>query len=73
MNGFHDIEDIEKIAKWLNELIGKKPKRFVLQGFRNEAKLLDETFKQTLNTSEKTLEEMKEKIKDYFEEVEIRV
>ena len=54
-------------------MIGKKPKRFVLQGFKHEAKLLDENFKRIPDTSEEKLEEMKEKIKDYFEEVEIRV
>ena len=73
VNGLHELEDVEKMARWLNEIIGKKPKKFILQGFKNEAKLLDDIFKQTPNTSEKTLEEIKEKIKDYFEEVEIRV
>jgi pyruvate formate lyase activating enzyme len=69
----HDLGDIEKIAKWLNNLLDKKPKKFVLQGFKKEGKLLDGDFKNKKDTSEKILEEMKEKVKDYFEEVEVRV
>lgn len=73
VEGVHDIEEMKKIAQWLNEIIGKKPKKFCLQGFRNNGKFIDESFGDKKNTSKKFLEELKEKIKDYFGEVGVRV
>jgi pyruvate formate lyase activating enzyme len=69
----HSIEDLEKIALWLNDIIGKKPKKFVLQGFKNMGKLIDERMKSFFDCSEEFLINAREKIKDYFEEVEIRI
>ncbi len=69
----HNEEDILEIAKWLNKVIGKKPKRYILQGFKKENKLLDDKFLNVKNTGELFLEKIKDKIKDYFEEVEIRI
>jgi uncharacterized protein YnzC (UPF0291/DUF896 family) len=62
---------MKKIARWLNELIGK-PKKYSLQGFKNSGKVLDEKFKDKKNTSEKFLKEIQEEIKGSFEEIEIR-
>ena len=73
VDGIHDVEEVRKIAEWLNRIAGKKPKRFVLQGFKREAKLLDEEFRKKKNTTEETLREMKDAVKNYFEEVAIRV
>lgn len=73
IEGIHDAEEVKKIAIWLNKVIGRKPKKFYLQGFKNQEKLLDENFKRKENTSEKFLNELKEGVKDYFDGVEIRV
>jgi len=73
VEGIHDFEKIEKIAQWLNKIIGEKPKRFVLQGFKKEDKLLDDKFKKVNDTNEKTLNKMKEAIKEYFKEVDVRI
>ncbi len=73
IEGIHDVEEVKKIAIWLNKVIGRKPKKFYLQGFKNQEKLLDENFKRKENTSEKFLNELKEGVKDYFDGVEIRV
>ncbi len=72
IEGLHEIKDVEKISKWLNEVAGKKPEKFVLQGFKKEAKLLDEDFKKIKNTGEEFLNEIKEKIKNYFKEIKVR-
>lgn len=72
IEGFHGIEEMKEIARWLNELIGK-PKKYSLQAFKNSGKILSEEFRNKKDTSEKFLREIKEAIKDYFEEVEIRV
>jgi pyruvate formate lyase activating enzyme len=69
---FHSLEEMKKIAIWLNDLIGKKPKKLCLQGFMNNGKFIDESFNFKKNTSESFLEKIKEEIKNYFEEIEIR-
>jgi len=71
IEGMHNLEEMKKIARWLNELAGK-PKKYALQGFKNSGKVLDEAFKHKKNTSEKFLKEIQEKIKDSFEEIETR-
>jgi pyruvate formate lyase activating enzyme len=68
----HDLEEIKKMAIWLNEIIGGKPKKFCLQGFRNQGKFIDENFKNKKDTSKEFLENLKNEIKDCFEEIEIR-
>ena len=73
VNNLHEKEDIEKIGKWVNELSGKKPRKYVLQGFKKQGEILDESFKKIPDTKESTLKEMKEIAEKYFEEVEIRV
>lgn len=70
---FHDIENMRNMVEWLNETFGKKPKKLCLQGFKNKGKILDKGFANKKDTSEKYLKEIKEEIKDYFEDVEIRV
>jgi pyruvate formate lyase activating enzyme len=73
VEGIHDLDELKKIAIWLNEVLGKKPKKFCLQGFKNKENLLDENFRSKKDTSKEFVKELKEKIKDYFEKVEIRV
>jgi pyruvate formate lyase activating enzyme len=69
---FHEIENMRKMAQWLNTLSGKKPKKLCLQGFKNQGKVLDKGFANKKNTSEKYLKSIKEGLKDFFEEIEIR-
>ncbi len=73
IEGIHNIEEIKKIAIWLNEIIGKKPKKFCLQGFKNKGNLISESFRNRKDTSKEFLEKLKKGIEDYFEDVEIRV
>lgn len=73
VEGIHDLSEVKKIAVWLNEIIGKKPKKFCLQGFKNKGKILGGGFQSKKDTSEEFLNELKEEVKDYFEEMEIRV
>jgi pyruvate formate lyase activating enzyme len=69
---FHDIEEIKRIANWLNDLSGKKPKRYALQSFKNKGKVLNKRFEELPDVHEEDLIPLKEEIKNMFEEVEIR-
>ena len=68
----HTKEMINSLGKWIYS-IRKNVKKIYLQGFKNSGKFLDKQFLKKKNTSEKYLEGLKKIIKDYFEEVEIRV
>lgn len=72
IEGIHDLDEVKKISIWLNEITGKKPKKFCLQGFKNKGKLLNENFRNKKDISREFLKKLKEEIKDYFDEVEIR-
>jgi len=69
----HTTEEMEKIGKWLNELIGKIPKKYFLQGFKNNGKFIDQKYQNKIDVTEVFLERLKQKIECYFEEVGIRV
>lgn len=70
----HTKEEMKKIAEWLNQVVGWKPKKFVLQGFKpNLNELIDDKFKSYKETSEEYLKELKEILKDYFEWLEVRI
>jgi pyruvate formate lyase activating enzyme len=69
----HDKEEIEKIGKWILKLIGKKAKKYSLQGFRNSGKFIDEKYKKEKNISEEYLMELKEIAENYFKEIETKV
>jgi pyruvate formate lyase activating enzyme len=71
--GFHEKEDIVNLAKWLNDLLGKKPKKYSLQGFKNMGKFIDNKYQEETNVTELYLEEIKELIRSSFEKVEVRV
>lgn len=73
IEGLHDEKEVKKIAIWLNEVLGKKPKKFCLQGFKNKGKLLNEIFRDKKDTSGEFLNELKKEVEAYFEEVIIRV
>jgi len=72
IEGVHDLKEMKKIAEWINKLIGK-PKKYSLQEFKNSGKIMSEEFRNKKDTSEKFIKEIKEAIKDDFEEIEIRV
>ncbi|MCW8965282.1 MAG: anaerobic ribonucleoside-triphosphate reductase activating protein [Candidatus Pacearchaeota archaeon] len=69
----HTKENMKKMGEWVFGLIGKKAWKLSLQGFRNSGKVLDKSFEDKKNTEEIYLEELKEIMKNYFEEVEVRV
>ncbi|MBU2562229.1 MAG: anaerobic ribonucleoside-triphosphate reductase activating protein [Nanoarchaeota archaeon] len=68
----HTAEEVKKIAKWLNQILGEKPRKLCLQGFKNKGKLLGEEYRNKKDVEEDYLRELKEAIKSDFEEVEIR-
>lgn len=69
----HDEEEMKKIGNWISEMVGYKVKRFVLQGFKNNEKFIDDRFKNKKDTSKEHLEKLKEVMKDFAEDVEVRV
>lgn len=68
----HNKENIIKLSEEINKICSK-PKKYCLQAFTNSGKFINTKYENEKNVSEKFLEEIKEAIKDYFEEVEIRV
>jgi pyruvate formate lyase activating enzyme len=73
VKGIHDIEVVKNIGLWLNSVLDMKPKKYVLQGFKNKGKLLDAQFKMKKDVEEGYLIALKESVEEYFEDVEIRV
>lgn len=68
----HSKDDLIEMAKWINEVVGKKPKILVLQRFKNSGKFIDDRYLKVGDTSESFLTEIKFLIKDYFERVKVR-
>lgn len=64
----HTKEDILKIGKLLG-----KAKKFSIQQFRNTFALLDETYRKEPTFTKEQLEEFKEILLPYFDEVELKV
>jgi len=73
LEDIHTEEEIKKIAEWLNRIAEKKPKKFVLQGFKVQGKIIDSQFNNYKDTTEECLKKLKKEIETYFEEIEIRV
>ncbi len=73
VEGIHSSEDVEKMIKWVYELVGGKIKSFALQGFKNQGKFIDESYNQKKNTTEAYLKKLKLIVKPYCEKLEIRV
>jgi pyruvate formate lyase activating enzyme len=69
----HNSDEVEKMCSQFFHIIDKKPKKYVLQGFVNQGKLLNSEFDNEPNTEKDYLLELKDIAKTYFEEVEIRV
>lgn len=71
----HKKEDIIEMLVWLDEVIGKKPKKFSLQGFKNKGKFIDESFAKEKDATEIFLQEIKTEILNsaLAETVEVKV
>ncbi len=72
LEDFHTEEEFKQMMKQMYETIGKKMKKFALQGFKNSGKLIDPNYSKKINTTESHLKKLKEIAKPYAEEVEIR-
>lgn len=72
VEGIHDPDKIKRLTFWIAETVGKKPKKFVLQGFKRGVKLIDPTFFMKNDTTEEYLNDLKRLVENYFERVEIR-
>jgi len=70
---FHNASEMSAIGQWLNEVCGKNPKKFFLQGFKVRGDLMDNSFSKEKDVSEEYLVELKETIEEYFEAVGVRV
>lgn len=73
IDDIHDEQEMEELAKWLNKLCGGKPKKYFLQGFKNQGKFINEEFNNKKDTKLGYLHELKEIIEPYFELIEMRV
>jgi len=69
---FFTKEDIIEMGKWITGLIGTKAKKWTLQQFIPE-NVKDETYKKMLPTDKEKVKEFAEVLKDYAEEVVVRV
>jgi pyruvate formate lyase activating enzyme len=69
---YHDEKELEKMYEWVLKLVGKKPKRYFLQGFANHGKFIDDSFNQEQNVFGNFLILFKPLAEKYFEEVGIR-
>ncbi len=72
---FHEEKSVIEEIKWINSVVGKKIKRFCLQGFRNEGKYIDKKFKEEKNTEENYLKNIRKELEkeNLCEEILIRV
>ncbi len=73
LNRFHNREEIKALCEWVMKILEKRPKKYVLQGFKNQGKLIDKNFLKEKDVSEEYLLEIKEDVKDFFDKIEIRV
>lgn len=71
--GLHDVGQLERMGKWLNEVCEGKPERIFLQGFkRNEEGMIDTEFMGKMDTLERDLVLMKDTVEGLFGEVGVR-
>lgn len=72
LRDIHDKEEVVKMSQWLRDLAGKKLKKIALQAFKNKGKFINKIFENEKDLHEEDLIPLKEAIKEYFEEIEIR-
>lgn len=70
---FHNKEKIQQIGEWVKTVTNTKPKKYCMQGFKNEGMFLDARFKHKQQTTEQFLKDLKMVANNYFEEVDIRI
>jgi anaerobic ribonucleoside-triphosphate reductase activating protein len=71
---FHDVERLRRMGEWMGEVLGRKPGRIFLQGFRrNEEGMIGADFLKERDVLESDVLEMKMGVEDLFGEVEVRV
>ena len=63
-------KEILSISKWLSK--GSKPKRFFLQQFKNDSRMIDRKLEGKAPLSPDKLKAMAESVKPFFEEVGVR-
>ena len=73
LENYHDAAEIREILEWASQVIGKRIKRYVLQGFKNQGKLIDSKFNEEKNTSEEHLLKLKKIAEEYCDDVIVRV
>lgn len=69
---FHDEIELKKMFDWILKILGKKPKKYFLQGFTNHGKFIDSSFNKEPSVYEDYLIKFKPLAQEYFEEVGIR-
>lgn len=69
----HNSDEVVKICEWLNEIVGGKPKKYVLQGFKNFGKFIDEKYNLVPSMRDDFVYKLREVAEEFFEEVEVRV
>lgn len=69
---FHNEDKMKKMYEWILKLVGKKPKRYFLQGFVNHGKFIDDSFNKEPNVFKNYLDKFKPIAEKYFEKVGIR-
>jgi pyruvate formate lyase activating enzyme len=72
---FHNLEKILEAVKWVHSLIGKKIRRFCLQGFKNHGKFIDESFSNEKSVFEDELKKVETALVEqgFIEEIVVRI
>ena len=71
--GIHSIDEVISIGEWVFSFLKKRAKRYVLQNFvPRENKMINKKLEKVESFDSKILENMKNAVEDYFEEVKIR-
>ena len=73
LNRFHDMDSIRALGKWLDKICGAKPKKYILQGFKESKEgMIDSDFLNEKDVDEEFLNELKRGVEEFFGEVEVR-
>jgi pyruvate formate lyase activating enzyme len=70
---YHDAFEMRALGRWMKKLVSDRPKKFYLQGFKSGHNMIDESLRAEKTVGEKHLQELKECVDEFFEEVGIRV
>ena len=70
---FHDVHEMKELVSWVGGLIGGKIKRFALQGFKKNGKMVDASFAEEDDVEEDYLLELKKVCDGCCGEVLVRV